>query len=129
MPDAPAVPGVQAPGGGPQPGQPPMGASPATGPTQNLGAAAQGIQAVGALLKGMAMVLTLVGPATPIGMAITKALQDIGKHVPPGASTPQGENNFAKQMMLRQQQMGSHQAAMGAQQPAPQPPSAPAAAA
>jgi hypothetical protein len=72
------------------------------------------MQAVGALLSGMAMVIPLVGPATPLGQSLAKALMDIGKHVPPGATSPQGEKNFVQSMMQRQQQMGPHQAAVGA---------------
>jgi hypothetical protein len=117
------------PPGGPQPGQPPIGSSPATGPSQNLGKMAQGIQAAGALLKGMAMVMAMVGPETPLGQALNKSITDIGKNIPPGASTPAGENNFVKQMALRQQQMGPQQAAVaGMQKPpgaAPPPPAAP----
>lgn len=105
-------------------GQPPIGSSPVTGPTQNLGAAAKGMQAVSALLSGMAIVMPLVGPATPLGQAINKAIGDIAKHVPPGASTPQGEGNFLKEMMLKQQQMQSQRAAVGAMggQPGGMPP-------
>jgi hypothetical protein len=77
---------------------------------------------VGVLLNGMAMIIPMVGPATPIGQAIAKALTDIGKHVPPGASSPQGEKNAMQQMMMRQQQMAPHKAAMGAMGSAPPPP-------
>jgi hypothetical protein len=83
---------------------------------------AQGIQAAGALLKGMAMVMAMVGPESPLGQALNKSITDVGKHIPPGASSPQGENNFVKQMALRQQQMAPHQAAAGAMQ---RPPGAP----
>jgi len=121
----PAPPGAAAPPGGPPPpGQPPIGSSPATGPTQNLGHAAKGMQAVGALLNGMAMVIPLVGANTDIGQALAKALIDIGKHAPPGSSTPQGENNFMQSMMQRKMQMAPQQAAMGAQGPRPPMPGA-----
>ena len=70
---------------------------------------------VSALLTGMAMVLTKVGPGTPLGQAVAKAITDIGKHVPPGASTPQGDSNQIKAMAMRQAQMAPHQAAVGAQ--------------
>lgn len=83
---------------------------------------AQGIQAAGALLKGMAMVMALVGPETPLGQSLNKAITDVGKHIPPGASSPQGETNFIKQMALRQQQMAPHQAAVAGAAPHPMPP-------
>lgn len=97
----------------PQPGQPPIGSSPATGPTQNLGLAAKGIQAVGALMNGMAMVIPLVGAGSPLGQSLAKALTDIGKHVPPGAASPQGQQDFIRQMAMKQMQMGPQQAALG----------------
>ena len=83
---------------------------------------AQGIQAAGALLKGMAMVMAMVGPETPLGQSLNKAITDIGKNIPAGASSPAGEDNFIKQMALRQQQMAPHQAALAGAHPAPQPP-------
>ena len=109
---SPAIPPAGTPA---RPGQPPIGSSPATGPTQNNGFVAKGIQAAGAILNGMAMVIPLVGAHTPLGQAFAKAMVDIGKHIPPGASSPQGENDFLKQMALRQQQMGPQRAALGAQ--------------
>ena len=105
------------PGAVPSQGQPPIGSSPATGPTQNLGAAAKGMQAVGAILNGMAMIIPLVGAGTPVGQALAKAMVDIGKHVQPGAASPQGDNEFVKQMALRNQRMGSQQAAVASQMP------------
>lgn len=118
-------------GASPQ-GQPPIGSSPATGPTQNLGNAAKGVQAVSALLHGMAMIIPLVGPASPVGQALAKAMVDIGKHVQPGSGTPQGESEFIRQMAQRQTQMGTQHAAIASQgggTPSPQPqPAMPAAA-
>ena len=88
---------------------------------------AEGIQAAGALLKGMAMVMAMVGPETPLGQSLNKAITDIGKNIPPGASSPQGENNFVKQMALRQTQMAPQQAAVAGMQkpPGAPPPAAP----
>jgi hypothetical protein len=82
------------------------------------------MQAVGALLQGMAMVIPLVGPQTPVGQALAKAMIDIGKHAPPGSSTPQGENNFIKSMAQKQAQMGPQRAAVASQAPGGQPPGA-----
>ena len=104
--------------GGPHPpGQPPIGSSPATGPSQNLGMAAKGLQAAGALLNAMAMVIPLVGAGSPLGQALAKSMTDIGKHIPPGASSPQGEQQFAQQMLMKQRQMASQRAAVGSQMP------------
>lgn len=92
-----------------------MGSSPVTAPTQNLGLAARGVQAVGALLNGMAMVVPLVGANTEIGRALAKAMIDIGKLVPPGSTSPQGESNFVKGMAMRNAQMAPQRAALAAQ--------------
>lgn len=119
---SPPNPQTAPPSAGASPGQPPIGSSPATGPTQNLGLAAQGIQAAGALLNAMARLIPAVGPATPIGQAIAKAMVDIGKHVQPGSTTPQGEMNFAQRMVQTQQQMMPQRAAMAAMQRPPAPP-------
>jgi hypothetical protein len=80
--------------------------------------AAKGLQAVSALLNGMAMVIPLVGAHTPLGQEMAKAMVSIGKHVPPGAASPEGEKNFLAQMALKQQQMGPQKAAMASQMPA-----------
>lgn len=104
------------------PGQPPFGSSPATGATTNPGLAAKGMQAAGALLNGMAMVIPLVGAQTPLGQAFAKAMIDIGKELPPGATSPQGEQNFLQQMAMRQQQMMPQRAAVGGAPPGAAPP-------
>jgi len=119
-----APPGAAAPPG--QPGQPPIGGSPATGPTQNLGQEAKQLQAAGAVLSAMAMVVAL-GPTTKIGQAFSDAGAKLGKMVPPGAASPQGQQNFNREMMMRQHQMQPQIAAMRAQGGAPQPGGAPAA--
>jgi hypothetical protein len=79
--------------------------------------AAKGIQAAGAVLNAMSMIVPMVGAHTPLGMAFSQAIVNIGKHIPPGASTPQGQNDFIRQMALRQQQLGPHQAAIRSQAP------------
>lgn len=98
-----------------------MGSSPVTSPTQNLGSAAAGMQAASALVNAMAMLIPKVGAQTPLGQAFAKSITDIGKHLPPGSGTPQGESNFVKQMAMRQQQMGPQRAAMAQQAGGPPP--------
>jgi hypothetical protein len=110
--------------GAPSPGSPPIGSSPMTGPTQNLGKVAQGQKMVRALLDGMAMALAAVGVSTPLGQALSKALTDIGKHVPPDA----GPNDAMRQMAAKQAQMAPHQAAMAGAKPAMPPATPPMAA-
>src|SRR5579872_1029260 len=96
-------PGAPPPPGGPG-AQPPIGGSTATGPTQNLGQEAKQLQAAGAVLSAMAMVVAL-GPTTKIGQAFSDAGAKLGKMVPPGAASPQGQQNFNREMMMRQHQM------------------------
>lgn len=97
-----------------------------TGPTQNVGHQAQGMQILSVLLDGMTLALTKIGAGTPAGQAVAKAIVDIGKHVPPGATSPQGATNAMRSMALRQTQMRPHMAAQGGPPPpggaAPQPP-------
>lgn len=112
QPGAAAPPGAGSP---PQQGQPPIGSSPATGPTQNTGMQAKALQGVGVLLSGMASAIQALGPTSPIGQALTKAMMDIGKHVPPGSVTPEGEMNFIKQLAMKAQQMAPQRAAMASQ--------------
>lgn len=96
-----------------------MGSSPATGPTQNVGQEAKGIQAAAALVDGLAMILPLVGASSPLGKSLAKAMIDIGKHVPEGAGTEAGKKNQLQSQMLKQQQMAPQMAAMKAQGAAP----------
>jgi hypothetical protein len=93
-----------------------------TGPTQNLGHGAQGLQILQVLLEGMTLALTKIGASTPPGQAVAKAIVDIGKHVPPGATSPQGASNALKAMALRQNQMQPHKAAQAAMTPGAPPP-------
>jgi hypothetical protein len=113
-------------------GQPPIGSSPATGPTPNAGNAVKGNQIVGAGLAMLSLAVPLLGPGSPIGQKILKALTDIGKDLPPGATTQAGEKNALEGLMMRQQSMGPAMAAQrqgmppagGAPPPAAPPPGA-----
>jgi hypothetical protein len=98
------------PGAGPQgmppQGQPPMGSSPATGPTPNAGHAVKGNQIVGAALGMLSLAVPLVGPSSPLGQKLLKALTDISKELPPGSTTQAGENNALQDLMMKRQSMG-----------------------
>lgn len=107
-----------------------MGSSPATGPTQNLGAEAQGVQAAAVIVDMLAHALPRVGASTPLGQALAKAMLDIGKHVPPGAGSPQAKQTQLQSLMMKQRQMAPQMAAlqsqgMNAAPPPPSPPGAP----
>lgn len=101
-----------------------MGASPATQPTQNLGAVSAGMQTAAVALKALTMALLQVGSHTPIGQAINDAIGKIGKLIPPGAVSPAGEQNAMQKMMMQHQQNGAHVAAQAAQHPPGGPPGA-----
>jgi NADP-dependent 3-hydroxy acid dehydrogenase YdfG len=81
---------------------------------------AKGIQAAAALVNGMSMIIPIVGATSPLGQAIAKSMMDIGKHIPPGAVSPEAQENQLKQMMQKAQQMRPQMAAMQGQgQPPP----------
>lgn len=88
-----------------------------TGPTQNLGSEAQGMQIAQMVLDGLTLALGKVGAGTPLGQSLAKALVDIGKHIPPGSTSPQGVSNAMKTMAMKQHQMAPHMAAQGAGAP------------
>lgn len=117
--------GAPPPGAGMQ-GQPPIGSSPATGPTANAGHAVKGNQIIGAALAMLSMGVGLVGANSPLGQKCLKALSDIGKDLPPGASTMTGENDALKSMLMKRQSMGPAMAmaqqGAGAAPPPQQPP-------
>ncbi len=129
LPPSPMMPGAP-PAAAPQPptqGQPPIGSSPATGPTPNAGNAVKGNQIVGAALGMLSLAVPLLGPGSPLGQKILKAMTDIGKDLPPGATTQAGEKNALEGLMMRQQSMGPAMAAQrqGAPPAAAPPPAAP----
>lgn len=73
----------------------------------------------------MVMALNQVGPASPEGQDLLKAINLVGKHVPPGSASPAQQMNQLRALMMRQVQMApqvaqmQHQAAsqMAAGQP------------
>lgn len=110
------------PGGGAAPGgaaTPPIGSSSATGPSQNLGATAQGNQIVAALLQAMTLAMTKVPPGTPLARALSKAHYEIGKELEPGAASPAGVSNAMKGMAMQQNRMQPHTGAQATQAGAP----------
>jgi hypothetical protein len=89
----------------PQPtSQPPMGVSPATGPTPNKGYEAAAVQKVGTVIKQLEEALPLVGSGTDIGKAILECLNKLGKFAPPGAVSPQAQNNQLQQAQMKNMQ-------------------------
>lgn len=109
---APASPGGAA-------GGPPIGSSSATGPSQNLGATAQGNQIVSAILQLMAAAMTKVPPGSEQAKALSEAHYRLGKTVEPGAASPAGVSNAMKNAMMQRQRMAPQMGAMATQAGAP----------
>lgn len=92
---------------------------------------AQAQQLAGAATKIMYMALALIGSETPLGQALAKAAQQIGKMAGPGTGT--GDKNALDALRIQQQKMAPAEQAVkqgGLQQIAgaqPQPPAAMAA--
>ena len=103
-------PGGAPPSGGP--GAAPIGSSSATGPSQNLGATAQGNQIAAAAVQLLTMALTKVPPGTSLHKAISKAQYEIGKEIEPGAASPAGDDTAFKNAQMQRQRMQSQ---LGAQ--------------
>lgn len=98
---------VSAGSGLPRPQQtqtPPMGVSPATGPTPNKGYEAAALQRVGLVIKQLTEILPLAGATSDLGKTILKSLDSLAKHVPSGANTQASERNAIDQMAMKNAQ-------------------------
>lgn len=82
-------------------GGPPMGVSPASGPTPNKGYEAAGLQKIGMIVKQLEQLIPLLGASSDAGGAALKALNSLAKFVPAGSVTPAAEKNSAEQMMMQ----------------------------
>src|ERR1700686_1452234 len=90
--------GAPPPGGKPQ--QPPMGVSPASGPTPNKGYEAAGLQQLGMILKQLMECQVKLGTSEP-GQAVNKAIGTLMKFVPAGSVSPAAEKNGMDQARMR----------------------------
>ena len=84
--------------------QPPMGTSPATGPTPNKGYEAAAMQAVAVAIKHLEAALQQAGSTSDMGKAVLDALTKLGKIAPPGSVSPAGQRNQMEQMQQKQMQ-------------------------
>ena len=98
--------------GQPQPGQPPFGSSPATGPTQNQGMMAAGMARLSLILRLAEETLPLLGSQSEPGQDLVKCIGIMAKHLQPGSVSPVAENNAMQSVMLKSQQMAPLMAAM-----------------
>src|SRR5258708_4769326 len=98
MPDV-AMPGAAAPPSGPgsapgaSPGESPGGASPATMPVANRGHAAAGLARLSQIVRLLEETVPLLGVGSEAGRDVLKSLQNLSKHVPPGAMSQGVEHN------------------------------------
>lgn len=109
----------------PEDGAPPMGVSPATGPTPNSGMEMKGEQGVALILDAAAELLPMVGAASQMGQLLLDFIKKGSRLVQPGAVSPAGKQNQIEDMMRRNAQNGANmqmvrqglQPQPGAQQP------------
>jgi hypothetical protein len=64
------------------------------------------MQRLGLVVKQLQDLIPLAGVGTDLGKAVLKALSDLAKHVPSGASSPAAEKNNIESMAMRNAQQG-----------------------
>jgi hypothetical protein len=97
---------------------PPMGVSPATGPTPNKGYEAAALQRVGLVIKQLTEILPMAGATSDIGKTILDVLGKLAKHVPSGSNTQASERNAIDQMAMKNAQAAqTNKALQGGGQP------------
>src|SRR5215468_5477654 len=83
----------------PQPSaSPPMGVSPATGPTPNKGYEMAAMNAIGTVVNKLMEVLSMVGPTSDIGKTLMDVIQKLTKHVKPGDTSQAAQRNVIREM-------------------------------
>ena len=114
----PPTPSPAAAGGTPAPqGQPPIGSSPVTGKSPNLGYEAAGAQKLAILVEGMGQTIALVGATSEAGLAIADCIKRLSKFVPAGAVNQVGQSNALDGMRQKQMQTAPLLAQIGKQAP------------
>jgi hypothetical protein len=108
--------GPQGPAGAAQPGQPPIGSSPATQPVPNRGLEAAGVAKLGVAVRLLEQIVPLLGAGSEAGRDVLQALTKLSKHVQSGSNSSVEQQALAEQMM-KARQMGPQIAAMRAAQP------------
>jgi hypothetical protein len=83
---------------------PPMGVSPATGPTPNKGYEQAALQRVGLVIKQLTEILPMAGATSDIGKTILDVLGKLAKHVPAGSNSQASERNALDQMSMKNAQ-------------------------
>ena len=78
----------------------------------NQGEKVAGIKMVGMALKALEAAVPLLGATSEEGRDVLQSMTRLGRHVPPGAVTPQDMMNTLKAMVMKQQQFGQQMQAM-----------------
>jgi len=111
-----------------QPGQPPVGASPATQPVANAGLQAAGAARLAMIVRLMEQTIPMLGAGTEAGRDLLQATSRLAKHVSSGSGNQGVENAAMTNAMAQQRQMAPIIAQMRAAgaggqqaQPSPQP--------
>lgn len=113
----------------PENGEPPMGSSPATMPTENAGMEMKGQQGIALIVDAATQLLPMVGAATDIGQLLLDFVKKASKLVPPGSVSPAGKQNQLDEMQRNNAQNSQRMAMIRQSQQAPgggqqQPPAA-----
>jgi hypothetical protein len=77
-----------------------------TGPTQNKGYEAAGLQRLAFVVAQLGEIVPLVGAASEIGGDIVDAIRKLAKHVPSGSVSETGKQNAMQELMVKQAQTG-----------------------
>ena len=99
-----------------QPGQPPIGSSPATQPVPNRGQEAAGLAKLGVAIRVLESILPMVGSGSEVGKDVLKALNSLSKHVPVGSQSSGIDTSALQEMLMKARQMQPQIAAMRAAQ-------------
>ena len=97
-----------------------MGSSPATSPTPNDGAEAQGTQYAALILDAAAEALPKVGAASELGQILLDFIKKASKLVQPGSVSPAGKANQLDEMQRKNVQNSQQMSSIRQSQAQPQ---------
>lgn len=105
VPDQPS-PTAATPSPGQTQGQPPLGSSPAVGPTQNKGQEVAAVKIVAVAMDGLLMAVHLVGANSESGKAILETIPKLAKLVPPGSVSREDKMKVMQSLTMAAQKQG-----------------------
>jgi hypothetical protein len=98
------------------PGQPPIGSSPVTQPTQNTGYNIAGMKMIGMAVMALEQAMPLLGAGSEAGKDVLGVIGRLSKHAPPGTVTSNDVTNLMQTMLMKQRQFGQQMQMMRQQQ-------------